>query len=115
VFPSRADTRATIVVDVDSTGKLIRYAERRGPPIGASVPAGLGPSATPAQLAAAAAAVRSTVITLDFRRGQGSIANRGGGHPDQLARGTIDVVGSMDKFGKPLDRAARVLAQCRVK
>jgi hypothetical protein len=115
VFPSRAEVRATIVVDVDSTGKLIRYAERRGPPIRPSVPADLESSATPAQVAAAAAAVRSTVITLDFRRAQGSIANRGGGRPDQIARGPIEVIGSMEKFGKPLDRAARILAQCRVK
>lgn len=33
VFPSRDETRATVVVIVDSAGKIIRYAERRGPPI----------------------------------------------------------------------------------
>jgi hypothetical protein len=114
-FPNRATTRATVVVFVDSTGTPIRYAERRGPPIQSAVPAGLESSASAADVAAAAAAVRSTNITLDYGRGRGFIANRGGGRPDQSVSGPLDVVGSTDKFGKPLDRAARVLAQCQVR
>ncbi len=113
VFPSRAQTRATVVVVVDSTGKMIRYAERRGRSIGPAVPAGLESRASAAEVAAAAA-VRSTTITLDYGRGRGTIANRGGGRPDQSVSGPIGVVGSMNKFGNPFERAARVLAQCRV-
>jgi hypothetical protein len=113
-FPSRADTRASVAVMVDSAGKIIRYAERRGPPIRPAVTAGLESSASASDVMAAAAAVRSTTITLDYGRGRGIIANRGGGRADQSVSGPIDVVGSMDKFGKPLDRATRVLAQCQV-
>jgi hypothetical protein len=114
-FPIRAQTKATVVVFVDSTGKIIRYAERRGPPIRPGVPPGQEAHATAAQVAAAAAAVRSTTITLDYGRGRAMVANRGAERPDQMASGGIDVVGSNEKFGKPLDRAARVLAQCEAK
>ncbi|MEP6495356.1 MAG: hypothetical protein ABJF01_21900 [bacterium] len=113
VLPSRAETRVTIVVVVDSAGKIIRYAERRGPPIRPATPPGLESRATAAEVAAAAASVRSTTITLDYARGLATVANRGGGRPEQAVSGPIDVVGAMDKFGKPLDRAARVLAQCK--
>jgi hypothetical protein len=102
------------VAIVDSAGKLVHYAERRGPPIHPVVPGSDEAHATPAQVAAAAAAVRSTTITLDYARNSGTISNRGGGRPDQVASGYIDVVGAMEAFGKPLDRAGRVLAQCRV-
>jgi len=112
VFPSRAETRATVVVIIDSAGKIIRYAERRGPPIR---PAGLESSASAAEVAAAAASVRSTTIALDYGRGRGNAANRGGGRPDQSVSGPIDVIGSMEMLGRPLDRAARVLAQCQVR
>ena len=80
MFPSRTETRATVVVIVDSAGKIIRYAERRGPPIRTAVPSGRESGAS-AEVAAAAAAVRSTIITLDYGRGRGIIANRGGGRP----------------------------------
>jgi hypothetical protein len=63
-FPRRAETKATVVVIVDSAGKIIRYAQRRSPAI----------------------------------------------HP---ASGPVAVVGSMEKLGRPLDRAARVLTQCK--
>jgi hypothetical protein len=91
-FPTRSDTKATVEVVVDSKDKIIRYAERRG-----------------------AAALRSTTITLDYDRRWASVANRGGGLPDQAVSGPIDRVASMEKFGMPLDRAARVLAQCDVR
>lgn len=112
-FPSRAETMATVVVIVDSAGKIIRYAERRGPAIHPVVPGGVEAGASPAQVAAAAASVRSTIITLDYVQHRGSVANRGGGRPDQTASGPADVVGLMENLGKPLDRAARVLTQCK--
>lgn len=111
VFPSRAETRATVVVVVDSTGRIIRYAERRGPAIKPIVASGSVPTA--AEVAAAASAVRSTMITLDYRQGRAIVANRGGGRPDEVVFGPVGVVDSMDRFGKPGDRAARVVAQCK--
>jgi hypothetical protein len=110
-FPSRAETRATVVVIVDSAGKILRYAERRGPPIKPAA----GSAATPAQVAAAAAAARATTITLDYRQGTGIAENRGGGGPDEIVFGPVELVDSMDKFGKAAERAARVLAQCKEK
>jgi hypothetical protein len=107
-FPTRADTKATIVVFLDSAHKIIRYAERRGPPIR---PAN-GVHSTPQEVAAAASAVRSTLITLDLIAGRAIVDNRGGGRPDQMVFGSVDAVTSANKFGHPMDRAARVLAQC---
>ena len=114
-FPNASDSKATVVVFVDSTGKMVRYAERRGPPIRPAVPPGLESRATAAQVAAAAGAVRSTTINLSYERGVANVANRGGGQPDQFASGSIGLVGPIDKFGRPFDRAARVLIQCEVK
>src|SRR3954470_12666035 len=70
-FPNRAETRATVVVFVDSVGKIIRYAERRGPSIQPKAPRGAEPTMSAAGVAAAAAAVRSTTISLDLRTGRG--------------------------------------------
>ena len=112
-FPSKADTKATVVVMVDPAGAILRYAERRGPPIQPNANPGNSDARTSGNaLAAAVAAVRSTNITLDYRAGRATVANVGGGRRDERAIGPIDVVGTMEKFGKPLDRAARVLAQC---
>jgi hypothetical protein len=49
---------------------------------------------------------------MDYRAGRATVANTGGGRPDERVSGPIDVVGSMEKLGKPLDRAQRVLAEC---
>lgn len=111
-FPSAADTRETVVVMFDSTRTIVRVAERRGPPLRLAVPKGQEANATPAQIAAAARAVRSTTITLDYGQGRAIVANRGGGFPDQMAMGSADVAGSLDQLGRPLERAGRVLAQC---
>ena len=111
-FPNHSETRATVVVIADGAGRLIRYAERRGPPIRPAVPPGQESRATPAEVAAAAAAVRSTMITMDYGGGRATVANRGGGQSDQMVSGPIVVVGSMERFGKPAERAVRVLAEC---
>jgi len=111
-FPSAADTRETVVVMFDSTRRIVRVAERRGPPLRPAVPLGQEARATPSQIAAAARAVRSTTITLDYSQGRAILANRGGGFPDQMAMGSADVAGSLDQLGRPLDRAGRVLEQC---
>jgi hypothetical protein len=112
-FPSKSDTKATVVVMVDSTGKIVRYSERRGPPLRPAANPGNSDARRSADaLAAAVAAVRSTNITMDYRAGSATVANMGGGRPDERMSGPIDVMGSMQEFGKPLDRAQRVLAQC---
>jgi hypothetical protein len=110
-FPTPAESRASVVVLFDSTGKMLHYAERRGAPIRPAQ----GARATLAEIEAAARVARSTTITLDFAHGRATIANRGGGLPDQVTVGSIDAVESMEKFGKPLDRAARIVAECRGK
>jgi hypothetical protein len=112
-FPSKSDTKATVVVMVDPAGGIIRYSERRGPPLRPAANPGNSDARNSADaLAAAVAAVRSTNISMDYRAGRATVANTGGGRPDERVSGPIDVVGSMEKLGKPLDRAQRVLAEC---
>ncbi len=112
-FPSKADTKATVTVMVDPAGGLVRYAERRGPPLRPIANPNNSDARTSADaLSAAVAAVRSTNITLDYRAGTATVSNIGGGRPDERTSGPIDALGSMEKFGKPLDRAQHVLAQC---
>ncbi|MEP6618609.1 MAG: hypothetical protein ABJE47_04825 [bacterium] len=111
-FPSAAKLRATVVVTVDSAGKLLRYAERRGPQINPTI----GPNTSPSvAVAAAADSVRSTTITLDYERGLAIVSNRGGGRPAQSVSAPVGAVASLDRLGNPLARANRVLAQCGAK
>lgn len=113
-YPSIAESRATVVVMLDSTGKLVRYAERRGAPVRPHLEPGMTPEQMSAAVAAAADSARATVITLDYSRARAMIANRGGGREAESVSVPINAVVSLDKVGKPLDRAARVLAQCDV-
>jgi hypothetical protein len=66
-----------------------------------------------AVFAAAHDSVRESSISLDFVHNRATLVNRGGSRPDQAIQSTIDAVGSLELFGRPLDRAARVLAACR--
>jgi hypothetical protein len=113
-YPSIAESRATVVVMLDSMGKLVRYAERRGAPVRPQLAPGLTSEQIGAAVAAAADSARSTVITLDYSRARATFANRGGGRAAESVSAPINAVERLDKLGKPLDRAARVIAQCDV-
>lgn len=114
-FPMEGELRATVVLLIDSTGNLRHIAERRGPAIRPAIPPGTPPAAVGALIAAAADSARSTILNLDVVTGRASVANRGAGRPNQSVSAPIGVIESMEKFGKPVDRARRVLAQCNVK
>ena len=109
--PNRATERMSIVVFVDSTGSILRFAERRGDPIRPDTK-GLPPSQVGAAVQAAALQTRSTTISVDFRMHRATAANRGGGGEDVMTTGNPDVVAKLEALGKPGDLAARVVAVC---
>ena len=112
-FPTASAAQGAVIVTIDSAGNLLRYNENRGPPLRPKT----NPNMTPDQLGAAFAAAqdsaRRSMISFDFVHNRATLANRGGGRPEQTILTTIDAVGSLELFGRPLDRAARVLASCR--
>jgi hypothetical protein len=109
--PNRATERMSIVVFVDSTGSILRFAERRGDPIRPDTK-GMPPSQVGAAVQAAALQTRSTTISVDFRMHRATAANRGGGGEDVMSTGNPDVVAKLEALGKPGDLAARVVAAC---
>jgi hypothetical protein len=109
--PNRATERMSIVVFVDSTGSILRFAERRGDPVRPDTK-GMPPSQVGAAVQAAALQTRSTTISVDFRMHRATAANRGGGGEDVMSTGNPDVVAKLEALGKPGDLAARVVAVC---
>ena len=109
--PSRATERMSIVVFVDSTGSILRFAERRGDPIRPDTK-GLPPSQVGAAVQAAALKTRSTTVSVDYRMHRATAANRGGGADEVMSTGDPDVFAKLEALGKPGDLAARVVAVC---
>jgi hypothetical protein len=76
-FPARASARMQVTITFDSSGRLVRYSERRGiPHIGPTV--GMTMAQVASALRAGEAAVRSTSISLDYPVDQAIVSNRGG-------------------------------------
>jgi hypothetical protein len=110
--PSIADPRATVVVFVDTLGRILRYSERRGPPIRPDT-TGLSPAEVSKAVQAAAAEFRATTISIDVPGDRATVGNRGGGRADELVVAFPRDVMNLEKLGRPGERAARVLAACR--
>lgn len=110
-YPSRAGARAVVALTVDSTGRLLRYSERRGlvstPPASDTTAAG-----REAQFAAAMLATRSTTISLDLVTGLARFSNTGGGAPNVGATARAEEVLALEHAGRPGARAEAVLARC---
>ena len=109
--PTHANPRVTMSVFADSLGNVLRFAERRGAPIKPDT-RGMTPSQIGAAVQAAALQSRSTVISADYMKHQGSVANRGGDLPEQMAIAAPEVIADLQILGKPGDFAARVVASC---
>jgi hypothetical protein len=110
--PSRANEMMSMIVFVDSTGSILRFAERRGEPIRADT-RGMTPSELGAAVQAAALKSRSTIVSVDYRTHRASATNRGGGRPDVMVVADPALIANLDVLGKPGDLAARVVAMCR--
>jgi hypothetical protein len=112
-FPSRAVAHTQATIMFDSSGRLIRYSERRG---GTRTPSTVG--MTDAQrdstIRAASVATRSTSVTLDYAIDQAIVSNRGGGQPTNAILSTVRAVETLPKFGPLAARVERVRRLCGV-
>jgi hypothetical protein len=111
-YPARSNARLQVNVTFDSSGRLVRYNERRGIP---HRPRG---RLTPAQLDSAVradeAANRSTTVSLDYAIDQAIATNRGGGRPTSAVLGTVREMESLTSLGPPAARLERVRKLCGV-
>ena len=103
----------SMVVFVDSLGKILRFAERRGDPVRPDTK-GMTPSQVGAAVQAAALQSRSTILSVDYHMHRATVTNRGGGQGDVMAMATPDVIANFEAVGKPGDLAARVVATCAI-
>jgi len=110
--PTRAESRASVLVFVDSAGSILRYSERRGLPIRPET-RGLTPEQVGAAVQAAANEARATTISIDFIGQRATVANTGGNRPNHRVIARSDEVKHLEKLGDPVKRAELILAACR--
>jgi hypothetical protein len=112
-FPTRADAEAMVSLTVDSTGRFLRYHERRGLLRIPAVARATTPSARDSVIAAAERTTRITEISLDRVTGEARAVNRGGGRPSEGVFGLVPEFETSAELGQPGARASRVAELCR--
>jgi hypothetical protein len=112
-FPARNKSHMQVTVMFDSSGRLVRYFERRGGP-DMSRARGMKAEQVDSLVRAEEAKARSTSITLDYAIDQGIAINRGAGKPTAAIMGTVRQVESLEKLGPPSARLDRVRKLCGV-
>ena len=100
-------------ITFDSSGRLVRYSERRGIP-DMSTSKGLKIEQLDSLIRAQEAKTRSTTVSLDYGIDQGIAMNRGGGKPTKAVIGTVREIEQMDKLGPTTARLERVRKLCGV-
>jgi hypothetical protein len=102
-----------MTITFDSTGRLVRLADRWGV---TRVPSTVG--MTPAQrdstLRVASTATRSTQVMLDYVVDQAFAMNRGGGRPTDAITGPVRDMERLRQLGPPSARIERVRKLCGV-
>lgn len=112
-YPARATARMQVSVTFDSSGRLVRYSERRG--IAHTGPTtGLTMLQVDSARRAAEAVVRSTTISFDYAIDQAMIMNRGGGKPTVAVLATVRAAEEQKNLGKPKARLERMRKLCGV-
>lgn len=113
-FPTRTAPLMSVSMTFDASGKPVRYSEMRGvPSTRGKMVVGMSEAQRDSVLKAATAAIRSTIITLDYAIDQGIMHNRGGGQPDHAVLTSARVVESLPKLGVH-ERMARFRKLCGV-
>lgn len=111
-FPARVKALMQVNITFDSSGRLVRYSERRGIPETSSK--GLKLEQLDSLIRAQEAKTRSTSVNLDYGIDQGMVMNRGGGKPINAVIGTVREVERMEKLGPITARLERVRKLCGV-
>jgi len=113
-FPSRQAPLMSVSMTFDASGRAVRYAETRGlPNTRGTTMAGMSEARRDSVLRAARAAVRSTVISLDYALDQGILHNLGGGKPEHAVLTSTRMVESLTALGVK-DRMAHFRKLCGV-
>jgi hypothetical protein len=111
-FPRRTAAHTQVSIMFDSSGRLVRFSDRRGgmtPPM-----TGMTPEQRDSTIRAVNTATRSTLITLDYAIDQAIVQNRGGGRPTDAILSNIRAIEKMEKFGPIVARVERVRRLCGV-
>jgi len=111
-YPRRTDALFQATITFDSSGRVVRYNERRGVP---RLPrTGLTVTQLDSAIRAAEASTRSTTISMDYPIDQAIATNRGGGKPTTAVLGTVRAMESLASLGPPSARLERVRKLCGV-
>lgn len=111
-FPTIRDSRASIMLTADMSGKLERYSERRGMPRIAFAGGFPTPMQRDSAFRAARASTRWTTIELDYASGTARLVNEGGGLRYEFVETSLRNVEQLDRLGRPGARAKRAVALC---
>ena len=111
-FPTRGAPKAMVNLTVDSTGRVIRYSERRGVPMYPELPPGSTAATRDSLMLAAQRDLTSTVVMLDYAAGRAMAHNVTGMQPGAGVTGGIEAFATSDKLGRPAEREKRVIDMC---
>ena len=112
-FPARTKALMQVNITFDSSGRLVRYSERRGVP-DMSATKGVRFEQIDSLIRAQEAKTRTTSVSLDYAIDQGIAMNRGGDRPTIAVMGTVREIERMEKLGPPTARLERVRKLCGV-
>jgi len=111
-FPKRTAAHTQASLAFDSSGRLVRFSERRGAMLPSTV--GMTMEQRDSVIRATNAAHRSTLITIDYAIDQAIISNLGGGGPTDAILSNVRAVENIERFGPIVARVERVRRLCGV-
>ena len=112
-FPARLNPHTSVTIMFDSAGHLIRYSESWGARR-VSYPGTFTNAQRDSVMRAAADAVRSTSISIDYGMDQAVVSNHGGGRPTEAILGPVRMIETLQVLGPQPVRLARVRKLCGV-
>lgn len=112
-FPRRSAPQTQMSVTFDSSGRVVRFSDRRGVPK-PLVTTGMTPQQRDSAVRATTSVVRSTSISLDYAVDQALVMNRGAGKPTDAIMGPVRTIEKLEKLGPPTARLERLRRLCGV-
>ena len=110
-YPDVQNAVAVATVNVDPSGRMVRFSDRRGR-VKVSGLKGVTGRQLDSAFAAARRETRSSTVYLDYVLGQAMLSNDGGGREDESIMVPLTAVANEARFGAPDSRARALLARC---